>query len=325
MNVNYNTNPKILNNFLYYLENIRGYSYETIKAYNSDLIQFFYFIKRYNNIEVSIKEFNILVLLQIKECDIIAFLVYLNFNRNNNPNTRQRKLSAIRKFYKWLMSENPTKILENPTKSIPNIERIIRIPKHLTLDQAKKIQEIFTLKNTKFPARNNAIISLFLNSGLRANELININLCDINFDKNYINIYGKGNKERVVYFTNSCKKLLLKYISIRNKNKKIIDINQALFISYQNKRIGIDGIEDVCQKAYKLMGLENYGYTVHTLRHTAATLMYIYVSQDILLLKKFLGHSHITTTEIYTSIYNKKIKEAVDKNPLNKNLKKQAA
>ena len=73
------------------------------------------------------------------------------------------------------------------------------------------------------------------------------------------------------------------------------------------------------------MGLENYGYTVHTLRHTAATLMYIYVSQDILLLKKFLGHSHITTTEIYTSIYNKKIKEAVDKNPLNKNLKKQAA
>ncbi len=317
MKVNYDENPRILNNFLNYLEGIRGYTEETIKAYNSDLLQFFNFIKTYLEIQVNIKDFNIFILLQVKETDVIAFLVYLNFNRNNTANTRQRKLCAVRRFYKWLLSTHPTIQKENPTKSVPTLKKIVRLPRHLSLDQAKKIQEIFTLENTKFPARNNCIVSLFLNTGIRASELINIDLKDINFNNNSIKIYGKGNRERIVYFSNSCKEKLLKYIRVRNKNKEIIDINEALFISYQNKRIGIDGIEDVCKKAYELMGLKKCGYTTHTLRHSAATLIYIYVAQDILLLKRFLGHARLSTTEIYTHVYNKQAKEAVDKNPLN--------
>lgn len=317
MKINYKTNPLILNSFLYYLQGIRDYSEETIKAYNSDLLQFFNFIKQYNEIPIRLQDFNLFVLLQVKESDVIAFLIYLNFNKNNKPETRQRKLCAIRKFYNWLLHTNPTIQKENPTKEIPNIEKIIRIPRHLTMEQSKKIQKIFTLKNTKFAARNNAIISLFLTTGIRVSELININLSDINFENKSIKITGKGNKERIVYFSNSCKEQLLKYISLRNKNKKVVDSNEALFISYQNKRIGIDGVENVCSKAYSLMGLQEYGYTTHTLRHTAATIIYMYVSQDILLLKKFLGHVRLSTTEIYTHIYNKQVKEAVDKNPLN--------
>ena len=270
------------------------------------------------NILVEVKEFNIFILLQVKKADIIAFLVYLNFSRNNNPYTRQRKLVAIRSFYKWLLSIHPSGYtMENPAKTIPDIEKIERIPKYLTLEQAKKIQNIFTLENSKFASRNNAILSLFLNTGIRASELININLKDINFEKNQISIIGKGNKERIVYFSNSCKEKLKKYIEVRNRNKKIINIDEPLFISYQKKRIGIDGVEDVCAKAFKLLGLEDYGYTTHTLRHTAASLMYIYVKQDILLLKSFLGHANINSTQIYTHIYNKQVKEAVDRNPLN--------
>ncbi len=258
MKVNYDENPRILNNFLNYLEGIRGYTEETIKAYNSDLLQFFNFIKIYLEIQVNIKDFNIFILLQVKESDIITFLVYLNFNRNNCSNTRQRKLCAIRRFYKWLFFTNPTIQKENPTSNLPNIEKTIRLPRHLTLSQAQKIQEIFTLENTKYPLRNNAIISLFLSTGIRVSELININLKDINFNTNSITVHGKGNKERTVYFNNKCKEKLLKYISIRNKDKKIIDINEPLFISYQHKRLGIDGVEDICKKAYKLMSLEEY-------------------------------------------------------------------
>lgn len=321
MKVNYNTNPKILNNFLYYLSGIRGYTEETIKAYNSDLLQFCKFIKEYLKIEIAIKDFNIFIFLQVKEADIIAFLVFLNFNKNNSPYTRQRKLCAIRRFYRWLFSTNPKIQKNNPTKNIPNIKKVIRIPKHLTLEQSKKIQEIFTLENSKFPFRNNAIISLFLNSGMRVGELININITDINFANNSIRVFGKGNKERLVYFSNKCKIKLLKYIGTR----KIIDLNAPLFISYKNKRIGIDGVEDICAKAYSLMGLQDYKYTTHTLRHTAATLMYRYVSQDILLLKEFLGHTSISATEIYTHIYNKQIKEAVNENPLNEFSAKEVA
>lgn len=325
MKVNYDENPKILNSFLDYLQGIRGYTEETIKAYNSDLLQFFNFIKTYLEIQVTIKDFNIFILLQVKESDILAFLVYLNFTRNNTANTRQRKLCAVRRFYKWLLFTNPTIQKENPTTNIPNIERVIRLPKHLTLSQAQKIQEIFTLKNTKYPLRNNAIISLFLATGIRVGELININLKDIDFNTNSITVYGKGNKERIVYFNDKCKKKLLKYINVRNKDKKIIDINEPLFISYQHKRLGIDGVEGICEKAYILMGLENYGYTTHTLRHTAATLIYIYVAQDIFLLKKFLGHADVSTTEVYTHVYNKQVKQAVDKNPLNEILGEKAA
>ena len=318
MKLNFDKNPTILNNFLNYLLAIENYSENTIKAYNIDLLQFFSFIKQYLKIAVEVKEFNVFIVLQVKKADIIAFLIYLNFTRNNNPYTRQRKLTAIRRFYKWLLSIHPSGYtIENPAKTIPDIEKVERIPRHLNLEQAKKIQNIFTLKNTKFPARNNAIISLFLNTGIRVSELININLRDINFEKNQINIIGKRNKERIVYFSNSCKEKLKKYIEVRNRNKKIINIDEPLFVSYQNKRIGIDGVEDLCAKAYKLLGLEDYGYTTHTLRHTAASLMYIYVKQDILLLKSFLGHASLDSTQIYTHVYNKQVKEAVDRHPLN--------
>lgn len=318
MKLNFDKNPTILNNFLNYLLAIENYSENTIKAYNIDLLQFFSFIKQYLKIAVEVKEFNVFIVLQVKKADIIAFLIYLNFTRNNNPYTRQRKLTAIRRFYKWLLSIHPSGYtIENPARTIQDIEKVARIPKHLNLEQAKEIQDIFTLENTKFPVRNNAIISLFLNTGMRVSELININLRDINFEKNQISIIGKGNKERIVYFSNSCKEKLKKYIEVRNRNKKIINIEEPLFVSYQNKRIGIDGVEDICAKAYKLLGLEDYGYTTHTLRHTAASLMYIYVKQDILLLKSFLGHASLDSTQIYTHVYNKQVKEAVDRNPLN--------
>ncbi len=329
MKVNYDANPSILNNFLNYLQGFRNYTDDTIKAYNSDLLQFFYFIKEYNKIPVEIKEFNIFILANVKQADIIAFLVYLNYVRDNNPSSRNRKLSAIRGFYKWLLYTNPTIQKENPTKEILNSGKIFRLPKYLNLEQAKTIQSIFTLENSKFSARNNAIISLFLNTGTRASELINIDIQDINFKNNSIIVCGKGNKERVVFFTNSCKEKLLKYLNTRFKDKELIDINEPLFLSRYNKRLGIDGIEDVCAKAYELMGLKDKGYTTHTLRHTTATLIYIYVAQDILLLKKVLGHQSISSTEIYTHVYDKQVKEAFNKNPLSnitkEDLKEKAA
>lgn len=324
----YYSNPKILNDFLNYLLAIKGYSIRTIEEYESVLIMFFKFIKEYLSIAIEIKDFNVFILLQVKEADIIAFLVHTNFKHDNSPYTRQKKLSAIRSFYKWLLSTYPSMLKENPAKEIPNIEKVVRIPKYLTLEQSKKIQEVFTLKNSKFPLRNNLIISLFLTTGLRASELININLEDINFSNNTIRINkGKGNKEREIVFSNKYKERLLDYIALRNKKNKVVKLSEPLFISYQNKRIGIDGIEDICKKAYELMGLEKCGYTTHTLRHTAASLMYIYVKQDILLLKEFLGHSSINTTQIYTHICNEKVKEAVEKNPLNivENAKEEAA
>lgn len=314
----YGKNPLILNNFLNYLLGIENYSIRTIKAYNSSLNMFFEFILKYMDLKINLKKINTIILLQVKKSDVIAFLVYCNFVRNNTAETRQCKLSAIRTFYKWLLSTIPGGYLQtNPALEIPNIEKIEKIPRHLTLEQAKRIQEIFTLENSRFALRNNAIISTFLSTGARVSELINTNIRDVNFNKNTLTVIGKGNKERTLYLNEKAKNSLKKYLEQRNRNKKIISLNEPLFLNKNGHRLKIDGMEDICSKAFKLIGLSNYNYTTHTLRHTAATMMYLYVTQDILVIKEFLGHTSITSTQIYTHSYNKKVKEAVDKNPLN--------
>ena len=202
---------------------------------------------------------------------------------------------------------------------MPNIEGIRRLPKFLKLEQAKKIQEIFTLENSRMPIRNNALISIFLSTGARVSELINANVEDVNFNNNTITVIGKGNKERILYINEKSRNSLKRYLEQRYRTKKIFNLNEPLFLNKNGRRLGIDGVEDICSKAFKLIGLGNCNYTTHTLRHTAATMMYWYVTQDILLLKEFLGHKYITSTEIYTHIYNKKLKEAIDKHPLNLN------
>jgi len=188
MNIFSNKNPDILNKFITYLLNIKHYSISTANEYKLDLLIFFRFIKQYCNISIKISEFNSSVLLSVKESDILAFIVYLNHNRNCTASTRKRKIYAIKAFYKWLFAFYSIKNIQNPAEELPNIQQIQRLPKYLTLEQAKKLKNVFDTTNSKFPLRNNTIITLFLENGLRVSELININLSDLNLNDNYIKI-----------------------------------------------------------------------------------------------------------------------------------------
>lgn len=305
-------NPKILNKFLVYLKTIKNYSPRTINGYNLDLLTFFRFILEYLNLDIEIKDINIFILANIKESHIIAFLVYLNKIKNNSPETRNRILSAIKSFYKYLIIKYLYfKDKLNPAEHIKSAEHMIRIPKYLNIDDAKKIQKVFNKHNSRNPIRNNAIITLFLSSAIRLSELANINIKDINFDEKLIKIIGKGHKERFVYLTDNAINSIKEYMSHRS----IVD-NDALFLNNKYKRLSIYGIERICNKAFKLAGLEEHGYTTHSLRHTAAT--YIYgETKDILVVKEVLGHTSIISTELYTHLENDELKSAVEKNPLN--------
>ena len=320
MKVKYDDNPQILNNFLNYLLVVRNYSETTVKSYNLDIIIFFKFIKDYFDIQLDVKDFNIFTLANIKESDIIAFLIYLNFNRDNTANTRDRKLASIKCFFKWLFKTNPSMFYSkvHPAKEIPKTQKVMRLPKHLNLKNAKKMQSIFNVTNSKFAIRNNTIITLFLDTAIRISELVNIDLVDINFKERKINIErGKGGKQRTVYFSEHTKQQLLKYLKIRNRNKKVVNINEALFLSLRDKKMGVRAVQEICKNAFKLAGLENYNYTSHSLRHTVATLLYQYGQIDIRTIQVVLGHSSIKSTEIYTHTYSEVAKKAMDRHPLN--------
>lgn len=309
-------NPNILNKFLHYLDSVKHYSIKTIAEYGIDLMVFFNFIKEFLNLPIDVKDFNLFTVQSVKEADIFAFLVYLNDYRDCTASTRSRKIAAIKAFYKWLYVFYPNEHICSPVEYLPSIQAIKRLPKYLSLNDSKKLINVYNSKNTKSPERNNAILALFLNCGLRVSELININVCDLNLKDGFIRIIGKGDKERMSWLNEFAKEELEKYLEVRNRNLEVVDISAPLFLSSRKERLSARSVEVIVENAYKLVGLGNRGYTTHTLRHTAATLMYQYVKPDILLLKEFLGHSTIKSTEIYTHVSDERIRDAFNSNPL---------
>lgn len=175
-------------------------------------------------------------------------------------------------------------------------------------------------QNEFISSRDYAIITLFLNCGLRLSELTSINLSMIKED--ILSVVGKGNKERTIYLNESSIEAINYYKLCRKKyleDRKVENIEsiEALFISERLTRMSNRAIQHRIEKYIKEIGLDPNLYTVHKLRHTAATLLYKYGEVDIRTLQVILGHESVATTQIYTHLDDSQIKKAVDKNPLN--------
>ncbi len=306
----------ILESYSNYLSDIRNFSNRTITSYINNLKMFLKFIKKYKNIE----QIDLDVLINISCSDIYSFLIYLNMYRNNSARSRQKKISTLKCFYNWLYNCNYKicKNLENPAESI-----IIHLEKYkeakcLTLKEAKKLTNIFTLENDKTYIRDNTIISIFLNCGLRISELTSLNISNINIKNKSILVFGKGRHERTVPFNKNMENNLLKYLETEPIKEHILDENYPLFINRNHKKISIDSIENICKNAFRLAGLENRGYTVHSLRHTCANLLYLYSKADIVAIQDILGHTSIEATQLYIHPDKKKIKDSFLSNPIGK-------
>jgi len=165
-------------------------------------------------------------------------------------------------------------------------------------------------------ARDYAILTLFLNCGMRLSELCGISFGDLDPQLRSLRVLGKGAKERIVYLNDACRDALQAYIPIRRQLHPHPDHADALFISGQGKRISQKTVQWMVKKYLNAAGLEYKHYSTHKLRHTAATLMYQTGEVDIRVLKDILGHEQLTTTQIYTHVSDKNMEEAVAKNPL---------
>lgn len=326
-------NPEFLNDFLAYSSTILNKSENSIKEYNYDLAHFLKFIKfKYRLTDVTdeeyiktikINDFDIDTLKKVTLQDIHAFLQYLKTCYQSKPTTLARKASTIRIFFKYMC--NKTKILPtNPAQDLENPKLGQRLPKYLTLEQSKELlSTVSDPSNNKGHGnhdnteRNYAIVTILLNCGLRLSELVNINISDIDFENNKLNVIGKGNKERTIYLNNACVKAINAYLKVRPHDNVKFNSRDALFLSEQRQRISRRTVQYIIKEEIKLAGIEKADkYSVHKLRHTAATLMYKYGNVDIRALQELLGHESISTTEIYTHVDNEQIRNAVENNPL---------
>lgn len=321
--INRDDNPEYLNSFLDYSITILNKSPNSIKEYNYDIAMFLKFIKlRFkltNETDFSaipINDIPISEIQKIKLEDIHAFISYMATTLHSKPATRARKCSSIRIFFKYL-SQKEKLIENNPAQNLETPKKDKRMPKYLSLDESKKLLSITSNdSDNRNEKRDYAIITIFLNCGIRLSELVGINIKDITFSECKLNVIGKGNKERTIYLNKACINAINAYLADRPREGVKFDSRDALFLSEQRRRISNRTVQYVVKEEMRIAGIDANKYSVHKLRHTAATLMYKYGNVDIRALQELLGHESISTTEIYTHVDNEQIRSAVENNPL---------
>ncbi len=323
--INHENNPDYLNSFLDYTITILNKSPNTIKEYNYDLATFLKFIKVHFKMtdeedfsKITIKDIPLSTIKQIKLDDIHAFLSYLTNTYHSKAATRARKASSIRVFFNYL-SQKANLIEFNPAQNLETPKLDKRLPKYLSLEDSKRLLNVAGSYDNRNNKRDYAIITLFLNCGMRLSELVGINIKDINFSECQMTVIGKGNKERTIYLNKACMTAINNYLAVRPvegiKTDKVNSKN-ALFLSERKERISRRTVQYIVDKELRVAGLDTSKYSVHKLRHTAATLMYQYGNVDIRALQEVLGHESISTTEIYTHVANVQARSAIENNPL---------
>lgn len=317
--------PQIVKEYLFYLETIKIKSKKTVDEYYIDLRTFFRYLKKSRKLvpddvefeDIKIDDVDINLIKSVTLNDAYEYMDYLYRERNNQSAARARKCSSLKGFFDFLYSKKHL-INSNPIAQLEVPKRKKALPKYLTLEQSI---ELLNAVEGKYKERDYAILTLFLNCGLRVSEMSGLNYTDIRTD-NTMRVVGKGNKERVVYLNSACIDAISDYMKVRPvdgvKDKK------ALFISRNNQRMSVKTIQAMVYKYLAKIGLDAQGYSCHKLRHTAATLMYQHGGVDVRVLKEVLGHENLGTTEIYTHLSSEQMKNAADSNPLSKVKKKKS-
>lgn len=306
----------VLRDFLSYMLTIKGKSQNTVQVYFYDLRVFFRFMKLHRNLtdkksdydNISIADIDLDFIRTITLSDLYAFLAYVSNSRDNSSYARARKVASLKSFFKYLTLK--AKLLDiNPAAELESPKILKRLPRYLNVEESKQLLNSI---DGQFSERDYAIITIFLNCGLRLSELVGINLN--NFKGTSLNVIGKGDKERSIPLNQACIKALEAYMRVRPVDG-VRDRN-ALFLSNRRQRISKESVQKIVKKYIKAAGLDPDRYSTHKLRHTAATLMYKYGHVDIRSLQELLGHESISTTQIYTHLDSNQLRTAVESNPL---------
>ena len=283
-----------LEDYIIYLKIDKSYSNNTINTYLSNLKVFLSYC--------SIKDIN---LLKIEYIDILNYLTYLKEKGNYSSKSINTVISSLKSYYNFLLIEGFIK--NNPTSLIKSPKNEKKLPIYLTSEEIEKLFYSIDTSNY-FGKRNYLLLMLLYDTGVRVSELINIKLNNIDFANRSIKIIGKGDKERLVYFTDETLILIDDYIkNIYNKYK---NQKNYLFFNKKGDSISRNEVYNIVVKCCTNAGI-NKIVSPHVIRHSFATHM-ILNDADIISVKTLLGHSNITTTQIYTHLNKKDLKKKYD-------------
>ncbi len=287
------SNQEYYEKYLDSLQFERKLSKNTIASYQDNLNRFEDFIQPKN-----IKD--------LKRKDIED---YLKFNDNMAEKSRAHYLTVVKNFYNFLVGEDL--IAHNPCETIKSPKISKKLPNYLTEEEIEKLLNI-PLK-TSFDYRNKAMLELLYATGIRVSELIDLKFSNINLEEDLIRVTGKGSKERLSPISTIAEKYLRIYIDqYRNDLLKKKD-SEYLFINNFGNKISRQGFFKNLKQIVKNQGIEK-DISPHTLRHSYATHLLSH-GADLRIIQELLGHSDISTTEIYTHLINEKLKSDYENHP----------
>lgn len=291
------TDDEALMNFVDYLSSVRNYSENTVISYKTDILEFSDFIKK-KKMAPSLTR--IMNPLPAKN-----YLIYMN-SLKYSATTINRHLSSLRTFYDFLMKRHVVE--KNFFEEIASIKKPKRLPEIL---KNKEIMDMMNSIDQKTPMglRNYLIVSILYGCGLRVSEMCALEISNLDFSNETIHIHGKGDKDRIVIMYDELKEKLLKYISFERIEllKKGDNIEgRYLFINNHGGNLTPRGVRVILNTIIDKMG-ETYKITPHMLRHSFATAL-LDNGADLRSVQELLGHSNLSTTQIYTHVSVEKMK-----------------
>jgi len=319
----------IVEQFLNYLKFEKRFSEHTAKCYGADLGQFGDFLLRNSDSEgplgsggslehedmggatavaVQTEQSVDQLLIAAEVNEARAYLVYLN-EKDYSKATIARKLATLRSFYKFLVKTNRRST--NPLTAVRTPKQEKKLPRFLEYEEIKRLLETPPIE-TWLGARDRAILETLYSTGIRVSELVGLNMDDVDFLGEVIHIRGKGKKERIAPISSSALQAIQHYMEFRNKRAQSNSNfdTKVLFVNKHGHRLSTRSVRRKMDKYLKMAGLDP-NISPHTLRHSFATHM-LNNGADLRSVQELLGHQSLSTTQVYTHLTTRKLKEVYD-------------
>ena len=275
---------ELVDSFLNYLFIQKGLSQNTINSYKHDLKKFVDANKT----------------LDIKGADFDSFLHNIN-TLELSPKSKQRLVSSLKQFHIYL---SQLSVIDHEFPKGVRIKLGSSLPRVLSINEVNSFINFYDHSNF-LNSRNKTILDFLYSAGTRVSELCNVELSDIDLDDNFVQLKGKGSKYRIVPIGSLLRQNLTEYLTFRNNLKSI---NSFLFLSKSHKQMERTAVFRIIKKTTSNLGLDSDIHP-HTFRHSAATHM-LEGGCDLRTVQEFLGHSSVSTTQIYTKITKEFLEEA---------------